>query len=250
MAPWRCPSLAGSWRRSGIPTPTPWARCASNPSGREVPSDCRESRRVESRGGWPTESSGWGGEGRVKDLVVPSGFFKKQKKTGGMKGGVDLSKACCRFYGCLPRGHALKIIGWLNHSFPVFWLASNPFFWFSTRLFLPAHVVSHHFLDPAFFLSPLSSWWIPPSTLALPDSGLAAFARYPRHGAFVEGAEFFDAKFFGISPPEARSKRTEPRAGGSAFLRFSAVPDGKGRFLGGSRQVLFGVGGPLDSSWM
>ncbi len=27
---------------------------------------------------------------------------------------------------------------------------------------------------------------------------------YPRHGAFVEGAEFFDAQFFGISAPEAR----------------------------------------------
>lgn len=27
---------------------------------------------------------------------------------------------------------------------------------------------------------------------------------YPRHGAFVEGAEFFDAQFFGISSPEAR----------------------------------------------
>ncbi|CAJ1361090.1 unnamed protein product, partial [Effrenium voratum] len=34
---------------------------------------------------------------------------------------------------------------------------------------------------------------------------------YPRHGAFVEGAEFFDAKFFGISPPEARAMDPQQR---------------------------------------
>ena len=35
--------------------------------------------------------------------------------------------------------------------------------------------------------------------------GLILNPRYPRHGNFVEGAEFFDAKYFGISPPEAAS---------------------------------------------
>ena len=30
--------------------------------------------------------------------------------------------------------------------------------------------------------------------------------RYPRHGNFVEGAEFFDSGYFGISPPEAAAE--------------------------------------------